>query len=1019
MTLFTSQPWAARYIGLLAAVVMGLAFAGRGVAAPALQPGRGDGGLAAAVTAALAQQWDDAGVAYPYALDTIRQQGEYGVAYVYRVRRPDAAPLPGGGAALLARRDDGGAWQILFPQDPSYPAQLAAVPPDLLDPQARQMLFDATVASSGANAVGGYRLPWPGGQEGRVAQNYSQHGTGQIDFWAPSRDVVAAKAGEIVYINDGHSLRGCSLDFARYNNVVVVRHGPDEVSLYVHLAQYSVPGWIKAAYAQQGSVPVTPGTLIGRQGNTGFTCGGDGVHLHLSTAAGFNVLNYPDSMDEDGDGDRSETVQTAWGVAHQPVDFAEATYEQLVAWSWETPLISQNYDQSCAANSFDGVVLYDGVGCHGASLAFDAETRLADLSALGWNDRAQALYVAAGWSARLFEHVGGEGASRCIDWTVPDLAALSFDGGAISLNRTVSSLAVYQRTGCQPALAKIHGEVAPAALTLAGGARQPVTYTLVTTGSVKIHLNQRVTWLAPTGVTPLAASDPAMDFADVTLGASGATLWRDIVDLPAAWVIPAWQSGATTAQLFTRFTGADEVGRAVAVTTTLPVDLALCGLGDEWNDGPQQATILALDRAAHSGAICPAGDLDLYRFEGVAGQEIWAAADAAGGSLDPILTLLAGDGVTALATADDGLDTLAAQVTATLPITGSYYLKVGSYRPLAGGAAFTYTLQLQGTPITLSSCLPRADAYEPDNNPEQARLIPSDGAEEEHTLPAADDQDWVALRARQGVTYTLELAGKVAGLRLALYDQDGQNELAAASYDPAVPASGRLVWSPAADGLYYAAVTSAGASGCRAVYWLAVRAADDEPPVATLAIESGAAFTNRRAVTLTVSAQDPGAGIDAVLLGQTSAFADATWAEYQPLWPWQLPAGDGPKRLYLRVRDLAGNLSAVVTATIELDTVPPVASFGGGTQPWTTVRAEAALPVTLDADATHVRLRVGEDPWPVWQPAAEMVTVTLPARYGRHLVELQARDGAGNLSLVAQTVVEYLAPAAYLPLIAR
>ncbi len=87
----------------------------------------------------------------------------------------------------------------------------------------------------------GYRLPWPAGQRAHVTQNYADHGTGQIDFWLLGDDVTAAKDGEIVYLNDSHTANGCSIDFARYNNVVVIRHAVGEYTIYAHVAAGSVP----------------------------------------------------------------------------------------------------------------------------------------------------------------------------------------------------------------------------------------------------------------------------------------------------------------------------------------------------------------------------------------------------------------------------------------------------------------------------------------------------------------------------------------------------------------------------------------------------------------------------------------------------------------------------------------------------------------------------------------------------------------------------------------------------------
>ncbi|MBK8046508.1 MAG: M23 family metallopeptidase [Anaerolineales bacterium] len=122
-----------------------------------------------------------------------------------------------------------------------------------------------------ANKVG-YRLPWPAPGSASINTNYRNHGTGQMDFGIGSGMVVAAKAGTVVYLNDKHTQRRCDSTFGpRYNNVVVIKHGGDEYTLYLHLATGSIPSRIKDAFKEKGSATVNRGDIIGRQGNIGYT----------------------------------------------------------------------------------------------------------------------------------------------------------------------------------------------------------------------------------------------------------------------------------------------------------------------------------------------------------------------------------------------------------------------------------------------------------------------------------------------------------------------------------------------------------------------------------------------------------------------------------------------------------------------------------------------------------------------------------------------------------------------------
>lgn len=70
-------------------------------------------------------------------------------------------------------------------------------------------------------------------------------------------------------------------------------------------------------------------------------------------------------------------------------------------------------------------------------------------------------------------------------------------------------------------------------------------------------------------------------------------------------------------------------------------------------------------------------------------------------------------------------------------------------------------------------------------------------------------------------------------------------------------------------------------------------------------------------------------GIDAdsaeMQIGGDLGFAGAAWQAAASPVTWPLPAGDGPKTLYLRARDGAGNLSATFSRTITLDQTGPEA----------------------------------------------------------------------------------------------
>ncbi|MBI2167359.1 MAG: Ig-like domain repeat protein [Candidatus Omnitrophica bacterium] len=97
---------------------------------------------------------------------------------------------------------------------------------------------------------------------------------------------------------------------------------------------------------------------------------------------------------------------------------------------------------------------------------------------------------------------------------------------------------------------------------------------------------------------------------------------------------------------------------------------------------------------------------------------------------------------------------------------------------------------------------------------------------------------------------------------------------------------------------------------------------DTLAPTGSLNINSGAVYTGTPTVTLNLSAQDSGSGIDKVSFSQDNT----TWTApevYNSTKTFTLPSGDGNKTVYLKYYDKAGNVSAVYSKSIILDTLPP------------------------------------------------------------------------------------------------
>jgi hypothetical protein len=95
---------------------------------------------------------------------------------------------------------------------------------------------------------------------------------------------------------------------------------------------------------------------------------------------------------------------------------------------------------------------------------------------------------------------------------------------------------------------------------------------------------------------------------------------------------------------------------------------------------------------------------------------------------------------------------------------------------------------------------------------------------------------------------------------------------------------------------------------------------DATAPTGTVEINNGDAETTTAAVTLGLTTDDgTGTGTTQVLISNTADFAGATPQAYAASIPWTLPGGNGPKTVYVKFIDAAGNVSAPVSDGITLN----------------------------------------------------------------------------------------------------
>jgi hypothetical protein len=160
----------------------------------------------------------------------------------------------------------------------------------------------------------------------------------------------------------------------------------------------------------------------------------------------------------------------------------------------------------------------------------------------------------------------------------------------------------------------------------------------------------------------------------------------------------------------------------------------------EPDDGSTLASPLILDGSPQERSFHVGGDRD---WVSITVQAPTGIIIATGGACDTFLTLYDRNGSSALASDDDSGSGNNAAIAFTLAEPGTYFAEVRHFNAIDG----TCDEYLFGG-ITQEPALP--DAFEPDNNANQARPLPLDGSMQQRSFHMPDDDDWVTFPATAG-----------------------------------------------------------------------------------------------------------------------------------------------------------------------------------------------------------------------------------------------------------------------------
>jgi len=166
--------------------------------------------------------------------------------------------------------------------------------------------------------------------------------------------------------------------------------------------------------------------------------------------------------------------------------------------------------------------------------------------------------------------------------------------------------------------------------------------------------------------------------------------------------------------------------------------------------------------------------------------------------------------------------------------------------------------------------------------------------------------------------------------------------------DTTSPYSASWVTTNASDGAHVLSARVRDAAGNLGLAANVNVVVDNHPPTGSVVINGGAAFTNNRTATLTLSATDALTGVTQMRFSNTGS-SYSTAEAYATTKSWTLATGAGLKTVYVQYKDGAGNWSAGSTATITYDATVPAIS---GVSPSNVTNQSATINWTTDEPAT-------------------------------------------------------------------
>lgn len=145
---------------------------------------------------------------------------------------------------------------------------------------------------------------------------------------------------------------------------------------------------------------------------------------------------------------------------------------------------------------------------------------------------------------------------------------------------------------------------------------------------------------------------------------------------------------------------------------------------------------------------------------------------------------------------------------------------------------------------------------------------------------------------------------------------------------------------------------------------------DRQPPAGTVFINNGATTSKTSSVTLNLLAADNAdvygafnglngltafgildAGVRDMTVSNSADFSGAVWEPFIPAKSWSLSSGEGVKTVYVKLRDAAGNVSSVISDSIEVKSSAPSITLTAPTDLSNILTNSATVSISGNVDA--------------------------------------------------------------------